>query len=52
MHIKGLSKIRSEVLQQVLSMGEEPFDIAFVQSNGGISMCPIELEGDFGSVDF
>lgn len=49
MHIKGLSKIRSEVLQQVLSMGEEPFDIAFVQSNGGISMCPIELEGDFPS---
>ena len=47
MDTKGLSKIRSEVLKQVLSSGEDPFDIAFVQAKNGISMCPVDLKGDF-----
>lgn len=47
MNTTGLSKVRSEVLQQVISSGEEPFDIAFVKTNNGIVMCPIDLQGDF-----
>lgn len=47
MDIQGLSKIRSEVIQQVQSSGEEPFDIAFVQDRNGISMYPLDLQGDF-----
>ena len=47
MDIQGLSKIRAEVLQQVLSSGDDPFDIAFVKVNDGVAMCPIDLEGDF-----
>ena len=47
MDIQGLSKIRTEVLQEVLSSGDDPFDIAFVKVNDGVAMCPIDLEGDF-----
>lgn len=49
MDIKGLSKVRSEVLTQVTSSGESPFDIAFVKMNGSISMAPLDIEGDYSS---
>lgn len=49
MDIQGLSKIRSEVIRQVQSSREEPFDIAFVQNHNGIFMCPLDLKGDFPS---
>ncbi len=47
MGIKGLSQIRSQVLQQVIPSGEEPVDIAFFGSGTSISMAPIDIQGDF-----
>lgn len=47
MDIQDLSKSRNEVLKQTLSSGDDPVDIVFIQSKDDISMCPLELKGDF-----
>lgn len=47
MDIQDLSKIRNEVLKQTLYSGDDPVDIVFIQAKDGISMCPLEIKGDF-----
>lgn len=49
MDIKGLSKIRSTVLNQVLPLGEPPIDVVFVMMNGNISMAQLDFVGDYPS---
>lgn len=47
MEIIGLSKIRTQVLQQALQSGEDPIDIVFSRTGKSYSMSQIELQGDF-----